>query len=261
MRTTVLLAALLTSVGCQAQDTFTYSPPPPGDYVLVWEEQFDARDAAFNERWDFGTHTFDGNEAQFVEDNIIVEDGLLTLRLTAEAAGQRQISGAELRTDNQDGFITYGRFETRMKAAKGSGVISSLFTYRYNPWQEIDIEFKGRDTNKMQANIFYNPGPEGNGRNRPYEVPPFPEDIALPYDAAEEFHVYAFEWEPGAIRWYVDGEQVLESRDASQVPSLPQQLMMNLWATNLSWAGPLDRSALPAESQYDWVRVYKRENT
>jgi beta-glucanase (GH16 family) len=252
---------LFSTVGCEAQNSFVYSPEPPGEYVLVWEENFDARDAAFDERWDIGTHTFEGNEAQFTEENIVVEDGMLKLKLRAEPAGQRQYSGAELRTDNQDGFIRYGRFETRMKPARGSGVISSLFTYRYDPWQEIDIEFKGRDTESMQANIFYNPGPEGSGRNAPFEVPPFPQDIPLPYDAAEEFHVYAFEWEPGVVRWYVDGEMVMESRDAARVPELPQQLMMNLWITDRSWAGPLDASALPTESQYDWVRFYKRENT
>jgi hypothetical protein len=225
----------------------------------VWEEDFDARDAAFDARWDVGTHTFDGNEAQFVAENVVVEDGLLKLRLTDEPAGNRSYSGAELRTDNQTGFFTYGRFEARMKAATGSGVISSLFTYRYQPWQEIDIEFKGRNTNAMQANIFYNGGRAGDPNNEPYEVPPFPEDVPLPYDAAEEFHVYAFEWEPGIIRWFIDGEQVLESQDPAQVPHLPQQLMMNIWITNLPWAGPLDPNAAPAEAQYDWVRVYRRD--
>ncbi|OZC03566.1 family 16 glycosylhydrolase [Rubricoccus marinus] len=245
-----LLALLLTlAAGASSQDT-------PEGWVLLWEENFDARDAAFDARWDIGTHTFDGNEAQFVEDNVVVEDGLLTLRLTPEAAGSRLYSGAELRTDNQTGFFTYGRFEARMKAARGSGVISSLFTFRYDPWQEIDIEFKGRDTRAMQANIFYN----RPGDNAPYEVPPFPRDSPLAYDAADEFHVYAFEWEPGIIRWFVDGEQVLESQDPAQVPYLPQQIMMNIWNTNLSWAGPLDPGALPTEAQYDWVRVYRREN-
>ena len=261
MRTlTAALALVALAVGCDAQEGFTYEPPPPGDWVLVWEEDFDARDAAFDERWDIGTHTFQGNEAQFVEDNVVVEDGLLTLRLTADPTAERRFSGAELRTDNEDGFFTYGRYEVRMKAARGSGVISSFFTYRYAPWQEIDIEFKGRDTGAMQANIFYNGGRAGDPNNAGYEVPPFPEDAPLPYDAAEEFHEYAFEWEPGVVRWFVDGEQVLESADETQVPYLPQQLMMNLWITDLAWAGPLDASALPTEAQYDWVRVYRREN-
>ena len=243
-----LALSVVLHAGALAQDT------PPG-WDLLWEETFDARDAAFEARWDVGTHTFAGNEAQFVADNVIVQDGLLTLRLTAEPAGSRLYSGAELRTDNETGFFTYGRFETRMKAARGSGVISSLFTYRYDPWQEIDVEFKGRDTRAVQANLFYNLP----GSNAPYEVPPFPADAPLPYDAADAFHVYAFEWEPGVVRWFVDGEQVLESQDPDQVPYLPQQLMMNVWATDLPWAGPFDPGALPAEAQYDWVRVYRRQ--
>ena len=244
------LALLVLAAGAVAQDA-------PDGWELVWQEDFDARDAAFEARWDTGTHTFDGNEAQFVDRNVVVEDGLLKLRLTREPAGSRRFSGAELRTDNQSGFFTYGRFEARMKAARGSGVISSLFTFRYNPWQEIDIEFKGRDTRDMQANIFFN----RRGSNDPYEVPPFPRDTRLAYDAADEFHVYAFEWEPGVIRWYIDGVQVQESQDPGQVPFLPQQLMMNIWNTNLAWAGPLDADALPAEAQYDWVRVYRRPSS
>ncbi len=227
----------------------------PDGWTLVWQEDFDARDAAFEARWDVGAHTFDGNEAQFVPQNVVVADGLLTLRLTRQPAGSRPYSGAELRTDNQTGFFRYGRFEARMKAARGSGVVSSLFTYRYDPWQEIDIEFKGRNTRAMQANIFYNAGTA----NVPYEVPPFPRETPLPYAAADAFHVYAFEWEPGIVRWFVDGVLVQQSENPAQVPYLPQQLMMNIWATTLAWAGPLDPAALPAEAQYDWVRVYRRD--
>lgn len=255
MRVLALLLALLFVAGrAHAQGGAI-----PDGFVLVWEEGFDVRDAAFEARWDVGTHTFDGNEAQFVEENVVVEDGLLKLRLTDEPAGTRMYSGAELRTDNETGFFTYGRFEARMKAATGSGVISSLFTYRYQPWQEVDIEFKGRDTHAMQANIFYNGGAVGDPNNDPYEAPPFPEDAPLPYDAAESFHVYAFEWEPGIVRWFVDGEQVLESQNPAEVPTLPQQLMMNVWITDLPWAGPLAPTAVPAEAQYDWVRVYRRD--
>ncbi|PAP79390.1 hypothetical protein B1759_13750 [Rubrivirga sp. SAORIC476] len=237
------------------------APPPSGGWDLIWEESFDAADAAFDARWDMGTHTFDGNEAQFSPDNIEVSGGLMTLRLTAEPTGTKPYRGAELRTDNTTGFFTYGRFETRMKAATGSGIISSFFTFRYDPWQEIDIEFRGRDANAMQANIFYNGGAEGDPNNAPFEVPPFPEDALLPYDAAEEFHVYAFEWDPGVIRWYIDDVLVLESTDPAQVPDLPQQLMMNLWLTDNAWAGPIDPAAVPAQAQYDWVRVYQRASS
>lgn len=252
----LLLALALALGACSSPPA---APPvAPDGWELVWEEDFEARDAAFDARWSVGTHTFDGNDAQFVADHVVVADGVLTLRLTADATAERRFSGAEIRTHNETGFLRYGRFETRMKAARGSGVISSFFTYRNSPWQEIDIEILGREPDTLHANLFYNAGPAGAANNAPFMVPPFPVKVPLPHDAAEAFHEYAFEWEPGAVRWFVDGRQVAESRDPALTPSLPTQLMMNLWITDAEWAGPRDASVLPVESHYDWVRVYRR---
>lgn len=255
----LLLAGALAGCDGQGPTAPDADQTAQGPWVLVWEENFDVRDAAFEARWDVGTHTFSGNQAHFNPANVVVEDGLLKLRLTDVPYGERSYSGAELRTDNATGFFTYGRFEVRMKAASGSGVVSSFFTFRYNPWQEIDIEFRGKDTDQMQANLFYNPGPLGAPNNDPFEVPPFPRDTPVSCDAACAFHVYAFEWEPGAIRWYLDGELVQATTDPNRVPTLPQQLMMNIWSsTAANWLGVLDEGALPAEAHYDWVRVYRR---
>lgn len=54
----LLVLCLATACGAVAQEA---SGGQRGDWVLVWQEAFDARDAAFNARWDIGTHTFDGN--------------------------------------------------------------------------------------------------------------------------------------------------------------------------------------------------------
>lgn len=44
----------------------------------------------------------------------------------------------------------YGLYEVSMKPIKNDGVVSSFFTYtgpsEHNPWDEIDIEFLGKDT-------------------------------------------------------------------------------------------------------------------
>ena len=265
----LVLAACNGAVGPLMEDETR--PPGTGPvasdapWELVFEDDFEN---GFDDGlWDRGTHTFEQNAARFRPENITYADGKmrLTLKDNPDPNGDRPYTGAELRTNNEGGFVTHGRFVVRMKAAQSSGVISSFFTFRYNPWQEIDIEFLGRDTDEMHMNIYFNPGPEGSARNQPYEVPPFPEQVALGYDASAEFHEYAFEWEPGVIRWYVDGAMVKETAGLvapAQVPDLSTQIMMNIWASTAeSWAGPIDDSAFPVHAEYDYVRFYQRADS
>ena len=56
-----------------------------------------------------------------------------------------------------------------------------------NPHDEIDIEFLGKDTTKVQFNFFV----DGKGGNE------YMYDLG--FDASEEFHTYGFRWEVDAI--------------------------------------------------------------
>ncbi len=231
-------------------------------YELFFEDDFDAPNDDF---WDRGTHTFQGNLAQFRPENISYEDGKMVLTLKKEQFQDRSYTGAELRTDNQDGFYSYGCYEVRMKSAGPSGTVSSFFAFRFNPWQEIDIEVVGKNNRSMLTNIYYNPGPEGAANNDAFQVPPFPEPVGLSYDASEEFHNYAFEWLPGEIKWYRDGQLVkqatVEGANPDQIPNLEMQIMMNLWVSDApSFAGEVDDSNFPVRSEYDWVRFYQPVN-
>ena len=129
-----------------------------------------------------------------------------------------------------------------MKAAKCPGVISSFFTYTYNPWDEIDIEFLGDDTTKIQLNYYTN----GKGKHEfIYE---------LGFDGSEDFHEYAFDWQKDSITWYVDGKPVHKAD--VEIPAASGQIMMNLWNVheNVSeWAGRFDESKLPVTAQYQWI--------
>ena len=84
-----------------------------------------------------------------------------------------------------------------MKAANCSGVISSFFTYTNQPvWDEIDIEFLGKDMTRVQFNYYTN----GVGGHEFY--------FDLGFDASEDFHEYAFDWQRDSITWYIDGKAV-----------------------------------------------------
>jgi beta-glucanase (GH16 family)/PKD repeat protein len=228
-------------------------------YELFFEDNFDAPNEEF---WDRGNATFNGNLAYFRPENITYEDGKMVLNLREEQYQGRPYTGAELRTDNEDGFYSYGCYEVRMKTAGPSGTVSSFFAFRYNPWQEIDIEVVGKNNNSTLTNIYFNDGDPGDANNDAYQVPPFPRGIGQPYDASQEFHTYAFEWLPGEIKWYRDGQLVkqatVDGASPSEIPDLDMQIMMNLWVSDSpSFAGEVDDSNFPVRSEYDWVRFYR----
>lgn len=64
--------------------------------------------------------------------------------------------------------------------------------------------------------------------------------VDLGFDASQGFHTYAFDWQAGSIKWYVDG--VLKHTATSNIPKTPGKIMMNIWnGTGVdSWLGTYD---------------------
>ena len=212
-------------------------------FTLMWQEDFDSLNPA---RWEKGTHTWNENLAEFASENITFADGVMTLHLTGKPTAERKYSGAEYRT--KESYL-YGKFVVRMKAAPGSGVISSFFTFHDPPddptWNEIDIEFLGKDTSVIQFNPWWGWWPNCE-----------PKIYDLPFDAADDFHEYTFEWTPDRILWTVDGK--VYHVVTENVANLPQKIMMNIWiSSNTDWAGPFNPAALPSAAQYDYVKYYR----
>lgn len=172
----------------------------------------------------------------FSNRNAVIANGLLTLFLTENENGY---VGAEYRSNAK---FSYGFYSVKMKAAKCSGVISSFFTYTGWPWDEIDIEFLGDDTTRVQFNYYTN----GKGGHEYI--------YHLGFDASEDFHEYAFDWQKDSITWYVDGVAVY--RATENIPSASGQIMMNLWNVadvSANWAGKFDESRIPIQAEYQWI--------
>ena len=166
-----------------------------------------------------------------------IEDGKLKLNLYKENG---RYFGAEYRSRLNN--FSYGYYATRMKASSCPGVVSSFFTYSYYPtWDEIDIEFLGRDLSIVQFN-YYTGGVGGHEYVH-----------RLGFNASEDFHEYGFEWLEDSITWYVDGFKIY--RVTKNIPSHPQHLMMNLWNCigHDDWSGKFDESKLPTQSQYEFI--------
>lgn len=178
---------------------------------------------------------------------------LLSVVLLTLASAEKPYQGAELYSIDS---YSYGRFEMRMKAAKASGVLSTFFTYKYDSemadvvWEEIDIEIFGKDdARSFQSNVI-----TGLGERQTTE-----EVHRFPFSLADDFHVYAIEWTPDFVAWYIDGELVRKYEgEQAQVMTNPQSLSFNLWAANIEeWVGPIESEAFPVYQWVDWLGVYR----
>lgn len=183
----------------------------------------------FNVTWRDSNCTFENEKMQLIIDKDTLE-------------GSVPYSGGEYRSKDHYG---YGRYEVSMKAIKNDGVVSSFFTYTgpsdNNPWDEIDIEILGKDTTKVQFNYFTN----GKGEHE------YMYDLG--FDAAEDFHTYAFEWHEDKIVWFVDGEEVYTANE--NIPVTEGKIMMNAWCGIGvdGWLKPFDGSNMPLAAEYEWI--------
>lgn len=133
----------------------------------------------------------------------------------------------------------YGYYEARMRLPRGQGLVVGFFTYTRpagrSTWHEIDMEFIGRDTRWLELAHHV----EGRARNK---------TIVLPFDAADDFHTYAFEWRPDVLRWYVDNRLVHEAR-GPEVERLTrrQRFYLNVWNSRqlYRWVGQIDPREAP----------------
>ncbi|USQ96459.1 glycoside hydrolase family 16 protein [Caulobacter sp. RL271] len=289
-KTIAAVAALvLTSVPAHAQD----------GWRLVWSDEFDG-DRLDETKWtyaaDCGGGGNDERQCYAVDpETVSVKDGVL--RLTAIKRKTRGLAnpwagptGPMKTGDYASGKILtqgkaswlYGRVEARARVPGGQGVWPAIWMMpelsTYGGWPksgEIDI----LETVNLGAPCD---GCEGGRENRVFGTIHFAGDAAgthrqvsnstpMPV-SSDGFHVYAVEWTPEAITWFVDGRRYARAEAADwkrddQVAGpapfdQPFHLILNLafggrWPEGANAKG-IDEAALPATMEVDWVRVSQR---
>lgn len=232
----LLLGVMISCAGCGNNSVGNVEGIPDRwtgeeDKIAVFTNGFPQGFWARNDRGNGGMFN-----CSFRRDNAVLKDGKLQLILRETEEGY---AGAEYRTH---AHYSYGYYSVSMKPAKCSGVITSFFTYTGKPWDEIDIEFLGDDTTRVQFNYFV--AGQG-GHEYIYD---------LGFDASEEFHEYGFDWQPDSITWYVDGKAVHQV--TGEMPKTQGQIMMNFWNVadyKSDWAGKFEASKLPVYAEYEWI--------
>lgn len=192
-------------------------------------------------------------------DNVQYANGAMKLTVKDNPDGAESTNneyfGGEARTYQ---YFGYGDYEVRMKPSKKAGTASTFFTCtgnydtnphtgEANPWDEIDIEFLGKDTTQVQFNYFVN---GVGGHEYMYD---------LGFDASEEFHNYGFRWTEDYITWFVDGEPVyrVDATESKPMPSAAGRMLMNYWVGTSKAEGWMGKFSEPDDQgpEYQWVKT------
>ncbi len=162
-------------------------------------------------------------------------------------------------------FVKYGRVEARIKLPAGQGLWPAFWmlgedsaTVGWPQCGEVDImENIGKAPDTVWGSV-HGPGYPGN------QVPNAAFHLKNGEHFADNFHVFAIEWEENEIRWYVDS-QLYERRTPADLPAgtkwvfdKPFFLLLNL-AVGGDWPDYPDQTTkFPAVMAVDYVRVYQR---
>ena len=232
-------------------------------WQLVWSDEFDGTEInPDNWVYDTGAGGWGNNESQFYTDrpeNARVEDGFLIIEALEEDYRGSDYTSARLKTQYKQTW-TYGRFEARMKLPTGKGVWSAFWMLGEDivgvGWPqsgEIDIMENIGEARTIHGTV-HGPGYSGGqGIGAPY--------IINGGNLYEDFYVYAVEWEPSEIRWYID-DVMYHQLTIGDVPTEwvfdhPFFILLNL-AIGGQWPGyPDETTVFPQQLVIDYVRVYE----
>jgi beta-glucanase (GH16 family) len=260
------------------------TPAQAKPWELVWRDEFDYTGQPDPRKWDYEEGYVRNEEQQYYMrrrlKNARVEGGRLILEAHREnLPNPRHRSGSERWQERRRmieytaaSVITkgrfefqYGRIEVRARLPRGRGVWPAIWTLGVNQpevgWPrcgEIDImEFVGHTPDTIHANVHWphpQPTPQRRNASRSGRT-----TLAAPW---EQFHVYAIEWTPDRIEFFVDDRSyhayALDA--AGKGPDnpfrKPHYLLLN-FALGGTWGREVDDAALPQRFEVDYVRVHR----
>ncbi len=225
----------------------------PGGWRLVWHDEFNGGQLDTS-KWTAGDLALNtGTVEYYTPEDIYVHDGVLTIRSQKRPMGGRQYTSGLVSTYGKFA-ITYGRFEICTRLSKGQGILSAQTLMPINKsgsWSpQIDIaELLGHEPNKIHMLHQYGTVDKHKHYGGVYVGPDFSND----------FHIFAVEWEPDEIRWYVDGAMRFSTKD--NIPHMPMNIIL-ITEVGGEWAGsPTKKTVFPQYHDIDYVRVYAKANT
>ena len=249
-------------------------------WTLVWSDEFSGADgsAPDSSKWtyDLGGKGWGNNElecytnrlpnAHIQGGNLVIIAQKESVPFTCSDGTSNNYTSARLKTQ---GLFSqaYGRFEARIKIPAGQGMWPAFWMLGNNittaGWPgcgEIDImENIGKEPGTVHGSLH---GPSTTATTSDASA-----SFGLPagQNFSDAFHLYAVEWEPGVVRFYVDSN-LYETVNQSQWPAggtwvfdHPFFLLLNV-AVGGNWPGSPDNTTVfPQQMLVDYVRVYIKQ--
>ena len=270
-------AAAETTTSAAAPEYTTQEGAPEIDgYTLLWNDEFEG-DTLDETVWNREVRQPGWTNEELQEytskpDNAFLRDGNLVLKaIKTDENGKPYYTSGKVNSHNTRDF-TYGKITARAKVPEGQGLWPAIWMMpqdeqHYGQWPkcgEIDImEVLGSRVDTAYGTVHYGaPHAEQQGTYVLENGDTF----------ASDFHEYSVEWEPGEMRWYIDGNlyhtvndwfTANEGEDEKPYPApfdQPFFVQMNL-AVGGTWPGDPDETTDfdKAEFLIDYVRVYQKD--
>jgi beta-glucanase (GH16 family) len=273
-----ILAFLVVVAGLEGSPPQTTPHPAAKNagWVLSWSDEFNGANGSSPDpqKWviESGGNGWGNGELEYYtanRQNVRQENGNLVIeaikrKFTGPDGVQREYTSGRLKTD---GLFRqrYGRFEARIQIPAGQGVWPAFWmlgddfaTVGWPNCGEIDImESVGPQAASIRGSL-HGPGYSG------------PKVLTAAYKLprgrfSDGFHIFALEWEPQVVRFYVDDE-LYATKTPADLPAgerwvydHPFFVILNLAVGGSMPGSPNNSTVFPQRMLTDYVRVYSRK--
>jgi beta-glucanase (GH16 family) len=241
--------------------TLLAEPPSGSKWEPITEltDEFDGKKLN-SVKWHDHNPGFEGRKPGFFsKKNVTVKDGKLHLTARTESRndlpkGYYTFTTAAVKSK---ALVKYGYFEIKARPMK-SKASSAFWFYHHEKteWTEIDVfeicgaGDKWKNKYHMNAHVF----PKGKQKKHLSKYG----EWKAPFAFADDYHVYALEWDKNMIKWFVDGKLVRELKNTHW----HQPLHMNFDSETMpEWFGLPDKESLPSTFSIEYIRSWRKTDS